>query len=78
MPLMLPACTENCAMLDPADTVTDVGTLNGSLLLRLIDVLKPPLGAGADKLTVHVADACDASVAGLQVNPVSDGGAGGG
>jgi hypothetical protein len=45
-------------------------------------MLKPPLGAGADKLTVHVADACDASVVGLQVNPVSDavaaGGGGGG
>jgi len=28
--LILPACTENCALLDPADTVTDVGTLNGA------------------------------------------------
>src|SRR6266851_66127 len=42
-------------------------------------MLKPPLGAGADKLTVHVAEACDASVVGLQVNPVSEaGGARGG
>src|SRR5216683_12409 len=36
-------------------------------------MLKPPLGAGADKLTVHVADACDASAVGLQVSPVSEG-----
>jgi len=28
--LILPACTENCATLAPADTVTDVGTLNGA------------------------------------------------
>jgi hypothetical protein len=41
-------------------------------------MLKPPLGAGADKLTVHVADEWDVSVAGLQVNPVSAAGAGGG
>jgi hypothetical protein len=43
-------------------------------------MLKPPLGAGADKLTVHVADACDASAVGLQVSPVSEasGGRGGG
>jgi hypothetical protein len=30
VPLMLPAFTVNCTMFDPADTVTDVGTLNGA------------------------------------------------
>jgi hypothetical protein len=59
---MITTCTENGAMLDPADTVTDAGTLNGARLARWIDMLKPPLGTGADKLTVHPADARDARV----------------
>jgi hypothetical protein len=41
-------------------------------LASWIDMLKPPLGAGAYRLTVHVADACDASAVGLQVSPVSE------
>ena len=38
------------------------------------------LGAAAERVTVHAAEACDASVEGLHVNPVSDavGGGGGG
>jgi hypothetical protein len=40
--------------------------------------VNPALGAAAESVTRHVAEACDASVVGLHVNPVSDAGAGGG
>jgi hypothetical protein len=75
---MLPATAENDALVDPPGTVTDDGTVNGALFANLIDTVAPLLGAAADNVTVHTAEACETSAAGLQVSELAVGGAGGG
>jgi hypothetical protein len=75
---MVPACTENRELADPAETVVEAGTLNGARLASWIDTVDPPLGAGADRVTWHVAEADDASVLGLQIRLVTTGTGGGG
>jgi hypothetical protein len=75
---MLPAAAENDALADPPGTVSEAGTVNGALLPNLIDTVAPLLGAAADNVTVHTADACETSAAGLQVSVLTVGGAAGG
>lgn len=73
VPVNLPVWNENCALLDPGGTLIDVGTLVNTLLDLLMDTLKPPLGAAADKVMVQVADSFAVNVVGLQASALSDG-----
>ena len=78
MLLMLPASTENDALVDPPGTVAEAGTVSGAFLVTLMSTVDPPLGAAADSVTVHTADACEASVVGLHARLLTVGGAAGG
>lgn len=75
---MLPATAEKVALLDPPGTVTEAGTVSGALLPNFIDTAAPLLGAAADNVTVHAAEACETSAAGLQISVLTVGGVGGG
>jgi hypothetical protein len=51
--LTLPAIAENVAIVVPAATVTEAGTVKSSVLLDNA-TLAPPEGAGDESVTVHV------------------------
>ena len=65
--------TVNDALVAPAGTVTDAGTLAepGRLLLRL--TASPPAGAGLSRVTVPVAEVPPCTLVGLRVKPVNVG-----
>jgi hypothetical protein len=46
----------NVAVVEVAATVTDAGTVNEELVLDSV-ILAPPVGAGWERLTVHLVEA---------------------
>ena len=63
--VMAPLVAENVFEVDPAATVSDVGTVNRALLLDN-DTVVPPDGAAWFRVTVQVLEALDPRLAGLQ------------
>jgi len=68
--LTLPACMENRAPVDPAATVTELGTLRKLAFVACKAMFKPPAGAAADRVILQVSDVCAVSTVELHVNPV--------
>ena len=60
------AVAPKVAVVAPADTITDAGTLSEALLLARV-TLEPPAGAAAFKVTVQLEPALGFRLAGLQV-----------
>ena len=58
------------AEVEPADTVTATGTVNGAALLDRLTVA-PPVAAALDKVTEHAAVADDVRLAGEQVTALT-------
>ena len=76
-----PVCTENCALVDPAAAVTDVGKPKEPAFVALMAMFDPPAGAAADRVIVQVEDACAVRTVELHANPFgvnAVGGVGGG
>ena len=69
--VIVPAVAVNVAVVLPDATVTEAGTVNAAVLLDRVTVAP----AALDTVTVHVALADDARLAGLQVNPLGTTGA---
>jgi hypothetical protein len=67
----VPVETVNVAVLLPAATVTDAGTVAEALLLES-ETARPPVGAAALKVTVPVDDAPLVTLAGLTETEESD------
>ena len=65
------------ALLAPAATVTDVGTVSSNPLLDDKLTTAPPLGAAAERLTMQEADCPELIVEELHVTPVTVGNEGG-
>src|SRR5690348_4571153 len=63
---MVPAFAVNVALVAPAGTLTDAGTVSSALLLVSV-ITPPPVGAALLRVTVHVAAAPLLSDEGLQV-----------
>ena len=64
----------NVALLAPAETVTDAGTVSETLLLASV-ALDPPVGAAWDSVTVQVLTALCPRLVGLQATPETSTGA---
>ena len=64
--VMVPAFAVNVALVAPAGTLTDAGTVSSALLLVSV-ITPPPVGAALLRVTVHVAAAPLLSDEGLQV-----------
>ena len=71
----LAVSTENDALVDPPDKVTEDGAIKGALLVTLTSMVAPPLGAALDSLTVHTPDEFGPSVVGLQISLLTIGAA---
>ena len=69
----LAVSTENDALVDPPDRVTEDGTISGALLATLMSTVAPPLGAALDSFTVHTPDEFGPSVLGLHDSWVTAG-----
>ena len=65
--VMTPATAENVARAAPAGTVIEAGTVNSGLLLDSA-IAAPPVGAGVESVTVHVAEVLLARLSGAQTN----------
>ena len=61
------AVAENVAVEDPARTFTEAGTVNAELLAET-DTVTPPVGAGAERVRVQVAEAPESRAVALHVN----------
>lgn len=61
---IVPALAVKAAVVAPAATVTDAGTLNALLLDERLTTV-PPLGAASDSVIVQVEDEADSKLAGL-------------
>jgi hypothetical protein len=66
-----PALAVKLAMMVPAATLTDPGTVNAASLLDSVTV-KPPEPAGLDSVTVHVEVPPELTVAGVQKSELKD------
>ena len=62
-----PATALKVALIDPADTVTEAGTVRAALL-ALNDTTCPPVGAALVRLTVQVLDVPESNVEGAQAS----------
>jgi len=69
--VIVPAVAVNVALLAPAPTVTDEGTVS-SVLLSDTATAVPPAGAAPESVTVHVLLPDELRLAGEQLNDVSD------
>ena len=67
----MPTVAANVAVLAPAATFAEAGTLNAVVLLES-DTVVPPEGAAWLSVTVHVAELPEPSVLGLQASDESD------
>ncbi len=63
--VMVPAVAVNVALVAPAGTVTDAGTVVSGLLLESVATI-PPVGAAWLRVTVQVEEPAVVSAAGLQ------------
>jgi hypothetical protein len=72
-----PATAEKVALVDPAGTVTEAGTVRAALLLDAATAM-PPEGAFCVNCTVHVVAPPDVTTVWLQFRDDSAGGGGGG
>jgi hypothetical protein len=61
------------ALVDPADTVTEPGTVSNDPLLEDKLTTAPPLGAAAERLTVQDVDCPELRLLGLHVTAVTVG-----
>lgn len=59
------------AELEPAGTTTDDGIVTGDPEARPVATVSPPVGAGAETVTVHAAEPGVITVAGEQISPVA-------
>jgi hypothetical protein len=57
--------------LAPAGTTTDDGIVTGEPEARPVATVSPPVGAGADNVTVHAVEPGVVIIAGEQVSPVT-------
>ena len=69
--LIVPELTVKVADVDVAATVTDAGTVSVELLLDRLTAA-PPAGAGWVKVTVHVLEALELRLLGLQDTAETD------
>jgi hypothetical protein len=65
--MIVPAVATNVAVVLPAPTVTEAGTVKAAVLLDSVTVAPPVF----DTVTVHVALPPDPRLVGLHVNPLS-------
>ncbi len=72
--ILAPAVALNVAVVAPAATVTDVGTVSEALLLPSV-TLDPAVGAVWVSVTVHVLTALCPRLVGLQATPETNTGA---
>ena len=73
MVVIVPAVAVNVLVVAPAATVTEAGTERSPLLLDS-EIVAPPAGAAADKVTVQVDVALLARLVSVQPSDVSAGG----
>ena len=64
---MVPLVAVKLAVVEPAATVTDAGTTNAVFPLDSVTAA-PPAGAALVKVTVHVLDALEPRLLGLQLS----------
>lgn len=64
--VMVPAFAVNVALVAPAGTLTDAGTVSSALLLESV-ITPPPVGAAWPIVAVHVEEAPELSDEGLQL-----------
>jgi hypothetical protein len=72
--ILAPAVALKVAVVTPAATVIDAGTVSSALLLPSVTV-EPPAGAVCVKVTVHVLTALGPRLVGLQATPETSTGA---
>jgi hypothetical protein len=66
--IVVAAVALNVAVVDPAATVTEVGTVSAALLLESVTA-DPPAGAACVKVTVQLLTALCPRLVGLQATP---------
>ena len=74
----LPVRMENRALVDPAATVTELGTLREPAFVTWRAMLNPSAGAAPDRVILQVEESCAVSTVELHVNAVSVTAVGGG
>jgi hypothetical protein len=72
---IVPAVAKKLALVDPAVTVTDAGTVSSEVLLNNVTTA-PPLGAAAESETLQEVDWPELKLAMLHATPVNVGSAG--
>lgn len=68
----VPTVIVKLALVDPAETVADPGTVNSGLLLDKLTTT-PPLGAAAESVTPHEVDVFEPRAEGHSEKPVTVG-----
>ena len=68
--MTLPVRMENRALVDPAATVTEPGTLRSPAFVTWTAMFNLPAGAAPDRVILQVEESCAVSTIELHVNPV--------